>query len=445
MYELGVLELLFPEFGSIKAQVVWDFYHRYTVDEHTLLAIKNVELLTSSDGEDDGRFKTLLADTVDPSILTLALLFHDVGKGRDEQHSEQGARMAARALRRFRFRSEEIDTIAFLIQHHLAMAAVIFRRDLDDDQVVARFADLVEDPEILRLLTLLTYADIKAVAPGTLNEWKRDLLWQLYLAAHRKLTLGYGEERIEEQEVGDRISSVLGAELDKADFERFIEGFPARYLRNTPPKEIYEHYRMAQRLDDHHPIQTRIIKKKEYYELCVVTPDHSYLFAKIVGLLSYFEMNILRGHGFSNRQELILDFFGFIDAGGQFRRIHERTRFQELLDKSIFGEISVEKLLQGKEESVLFRRTVPRFEPSIYFEDEHSDRFTIVEIVAPDALGLLYRISREISRLGCDIELALISTEGERAVDVFYLGHQGSKLSAQLKKDLSDRILQAIS
>jgi [protein-PII] uridylyltransferase len=352
--------------------------------------------------------------------------------------------MAARALRRFRFEGEEIDTVAFLIQHHLAMSGVIFRRDLDDDQVISRFADLVGDPDILRLLTLLTYADIKAVAPGTLNEWKRDLLWQLYVATNRKLTLGYGEERLDEKEVTDRIRSSLAPEAGEADFERFVEGFPARYLQHTPPEEIYEHYRMAKRIDDDHPIQTRIRKNKEYYELCVVTPDRSFVFARIVGLLSYFEMNILRGHGFSNRQRTILDFFRFIDAGGQFRRIHEKTRFQELLDKAIIGEISVEKLLQGKEESVLFRRTAPGFEPSIYFEDEHSDKFTILEIVAPDALGLLYRISREISQLRCDIELALISTEGEKAVDVFYLCYEGSKLSAQLKEKLSNRIAKAI-
>lgn len=445
MYELGVLELLFPEFGSIRAQVIWDFYHRYTVDEHTLLAIRNVELLASAGSGEDGRFKTLLQDTVDGSLLTIALLFHDVGKGGAGQHSDKGARMAARAMRRFRFAGEQIDTISFLIQHHLAMSAVIFKRDLEDALVVSRFADLIRDPELLRLLTLLTYADIKAVAPRTLNQWKRDLLWQLYIATHRKLTLGYGEERVEEEGLGDKVFQELGSDVDREKLEKFVEGFPARYLRNTQPAEIYEHYRMAQRLDTGRPVQTRITKDNGYYELCVVTVDKPYLFAKIAGLLSYFEMNILRGHGFSNKQQIILDFFRFIDSGGHFRRIHERTRFQELLDKSILDELSMEKLLQGKEESVLFRRPAPGFEPTVYFEDEHSDRFTILEIVAPDALGLLYRISREISHLGCDIELALISTEGEKAVDVFYLCHQGSKLSKQLKQDLSNRILQAIN
>jgi len=445
MYSLGVLELLFPEFGSIKAQVVWDFYHRYTVDEHSLLAIRNIELLADTQNSEDGRFRTLLADTVDPSILTLALLFHDVGKGRGGQHSDQGARMAARALRRFRFEANEIDTIVFLIQNHLAMSSVVFRRDLEDDQVISRFADLVRDPEVLRLLTLLTYADIKAVAPGTLNEWKRDLLWQLYIASYRKLTLGYGDERVEEDDIGEKLLAKCDSEVDLKKMERFLEGFPSRYLRSTAPDEIYQHYRMAAQLNDAQPIQTRLLKEKDYYNLCVITPDRSYLFAKIVGLLSYFEMNILRGYGFSNRQCTILDFFQFFDSSRHFNRLPEKIRFQKLLNQAILGEVSVARLLQGKEASVLFRRVAPRFDPSLYFEDEHSDRFTILEIVAPDALGLLYRISQQISHHGCNIELALISTEGEKAIDVFYLSNRGSKLSAQLKEDLGNRIIQAIT
>ena len=444
MYETGVLELLFPEFGSIKARVIWDFYHRYTVDEHTLLAIRSIEKLENSNSKEDGRFGTLLAETIDPSLLTLALLFHDVGKGRGGQHSDQSARMAARALRRFRFPAEDIDTIVFLIQNHLAISQVIFRRDLEDEQVIRRFADLIRSPEMLRLLTLLTYADIKAVAPGTLNEWKRDLLWQLYVAAYRKLTLEYGAERVEE-DVEGRLLANRDADLDRGGLELFVEGFPVRYLRNTRSKEIYEHYRMAQRIDEENPIATRLVRDNAYYELWVVTPDRSHLFAKIAGMLSYFEMNILRGHGFANRQQTILDSFQFFDSSGHFRRSHEKARFQKLLRKAIMEEISVDQLLSGKENSVLFQRAAPSFSPSIYFEDEHSDRFTILEIVAPDALGLLYRISREISRLGCDIELALISTEGEKAVDVFYLCQDGGKLPTQLKQNLTDRIVQAIT
>lgn len=444
LYELGVLELLFPEFSTIKARVIRDFYHKYTVDEHTLLAIRTIEELAAGEASSDPRFASVLRDTVNPSLVTLSLLLHDVGKSQEGKHAEESARMAGKALRRFRFDRETIQIISFLIRQHLSMSAVIFRRDLEDDEVIGRFADLVGDPEKLRLLTLLTYADIKAVAPGTLNDWKKDLLWQLYLETYRKLTLGYGEERIRETGRPAQLLDALEPGVDREDFERFLEGFPSRYLVSTPAREILEHYRMCSRISPVNPVETHLVRRSTYYELCVVTPDRKRLFAKIVGLLSYFEMNILRGFGFANRRQTILDIFQFSDERKAFRQIEERERFQELLRRAVEEDVSVSALLQGKEQSILFRRRTPDFEPSLYFEDEESERYSILEIIAPDALGLLFRISTEIAELEIDIDLALISTEGHKAVDVFYLSHRGSKLSPTLKSDLSRNIIQSI-
>lgn len=445
MYELGFLELLFPEFGSIKAHVIRDFYHRYTVDEHTLLAIKNVEDLLGAERSSDRPFRALLEETSPAYPLTLALLLHDVGKSREGRHSESSARMATKALRRFRFSRAEVDLIVFLIRHHLAMSTVIFRRDLEDPAVVRRFAELVQDVSRLRYLTLLTYADIKAVGPGTLNDWKKDLLWQLYVSTYRKLTLGYGEERIEEEDVGEKLREGLPAGLDPHGFEQFLEGFPRGYLASTPPSEVYEHYRLASRLTPDDPLQLHLVSRRTHYEMCVVTPDRYRLFAKIVGLLSYFGMNILRGYGFANRHKIVLDFFQFTDLHQTFRlNPGEQQRFQELLRQAVKGEVSVQALLERKETSVLFQSAGPRFPPTVYFEEEHSEKYTILEIVAPDSIGLLYRISREISRLRCNIELVLISTEGEKAVDVFYLSWQGGKLPAEVQRELADNILRSI-
>lgn len=444
MYELGVLELLFPEFGTIKARVIRDFYHKYTVDEHTLIAIKSIEDLILDREGADGRFKSILSDTVFPYQLILALLLHDVGKSRGGKHSDESARMAARAMKRFRFEPDEINTVVFLIRNHLAMSAVIFRRDLEDEEVVRRFSNLVEDPEQLRLLTLLTYADIKAVAPGTLNDWKKDLLWQLYLQTYRKLTLGYGDERIHEEDIGERLLRNLPEGLDAFDFEEFLEGFPKRYLTSTPANEIYQHFRLAARLEDD-PVQTQLTKRKTHFELCIITPDRSRIFSKIVGVLSYFEMNILKGYGFANSKETILDFFEFFDSRDSFRHSHERERFRKMLEQALNDEMSIERLLEEKERGIFHRKTTtPGFSPTVYFEDEVSERYTIMEIIAPDSLGLLYRISREIADLECDIDLALISTEGEKAVDVFYLAHRGGKLSTTHQQRLSAQIVESI-
>jgi len=445
MYELGVLEQLFPEFGSIKARVVRDFYHKYTVDEHSLLAIKNIEDLLTTNERPDLRFRSLLLESEDAELLTIALLLHDVGKSREGTHVDRSTSMAAKALRRFQFTREEFETVLFLIRNHLAMSSVIFRRDLDDPEVVRRFVDLVNDPGRLRLLTLMTYADIKAVAPGTLNDWKKDLLWQLYVAAYNKLTLGFGQERIEEEDVGEKLLADLPAELDADDFERFLEGFPRRYLATVPPQEIYEHFRLASELSTENPVQLRLTGRDDYYELCTVTPDRYYLFARIVGLLSYFEMNILRGYGFSNRRNTVLDLFHFHDTRKVFAlNPEEKTRFLHLLKQAVSDEVSVERILAGKEQSLIFRPVGPSFAPTIHFEDEFSENYSIMEIVAPDSLGLLYRIGREISQLRCNIELVLISTEGHKAVDVFYLTFEGRKLPFELQQQLKEQIVGAI-
>lgn len=446
LYELGVLEILFPEFSAIKARVIRDFYHRYTVDEHSLLAIKNIEELLSAEDPSDGRFRSLLTEMPDAELLTLTLLLHDVGKSREGKHVERSARRAARSLRRYRFPKQDAETVLFLIRHHLAVSTLMFRRDVEDEEEVRRFVDLAGDTGRLRLLCLLTYADIKAVGPGTLNEWKKDLLWQLYVSAYHKLTFGYGEERIAEQDVGEKLLARLPAGMEGAGFERFLEGFPRRYLMTTPPEEIYQHYRLASRLDAKHPVQLRLSHRGTHHELCVVTPDRYYLFARIVGLLSYFEMNILRGYGFSNRRNTVLDFFQFDDTRQVFQRNpEERERFRQLLAQSIQHEISVEKLLAGKETSVLFRPVGPRFEPTVYFEKDYRRNYTIMEIVAPDSLGLLYRMGREISALRCNIELVLINTEGNTAVDVFYLTHERGKLSPRLQKELARRIVRSLT
>ncbi len=448
MERIGLLELLFPEFGTVRARVIRDFYHKYTVDEHTLLAIRAVEELSSPrmDGEapPDARFCDLLSEVERPEILTLALLLHDVGKSRAGKHVESSAQMAAKAFRRFRFDPELIDSAIFLIRNHLAMSSVMFRRNLEDDQVIGRFADLVATTQQLRLLCLLTYADIKAVAPGTLNQWKRDRLWQLYVASYNKLTRDFGEETISAEDVSGRLVETLPQDLDRDGFESFLEGFPVRYLTTTPPHEIFQHYRLGLRLREQGKPQIRLEKRRTHWELCVVTADRYRLFARIVGLLSSFDMNILRGYGFHNQRGVILDFFQFSDTNRVFElNPGEPKRMEELLREVIEDRVSVEDLLSRKEASPLRRPDRPPFEPRVLFSDDDDQGYSILELVAPDSLGLLYRVGSRISALKCNIELVLISTEGDKAVDVFYLTHEGAKLDSDLQRRLAESISAA--
>ncbi|MFQ5739477.1 MAG: HD domain-containing protein [Acidobacteriota bacterium] len=444
MYELGVLEILFPEFGSIKGRVIRDFYHRYTVDEHSLMAIRCIEELLGEGKPIDSRFQSLLKETSRPEVLTLSLLLHDVGKCRGGKHVERGARMAARALARLQLDQTLIDSVLFLIRNHLAMSSVILRRNLGDRETINRFADRVAGVEPLRQLCLLTYADIKAVAPGALNEWKKDRLWQLYVATYNKLTLGYGEDRIDDRDMSLKLLSRLPPGLDTKGFEEFLEGFPRPYLHTTPPAEIYQHYQLGKALRPECPVQVRLCRRDTHLELCVVTPDRYHLFSRIVGLLSYFDMNILRGYAFSNRRDIVLDFFQFVDTRNLFQlNPREKDRFEELLRRAVRNEIAVGEMLEGRERRLIWRVEAPALEPSVHFEEANDDH-SILEIVAPDSLGLLYRISREISRLECNIELVLISTEGKKAVDVFYLTREGHKLSPGTSRRLRENIIDVI-
>lgn len=444
MYELGVLEALFPEFGSIKAKVTRDFYHQYTVDEHSLMAIRNIEELRAGNSGGDARFAALLDEATRPELLTLALLLHDVGKSREGHHADRSTRMAGAALRRLCFPAECIEAVSFLIQQHLSMTRVIFRRDLEDPRVIDRFADRVGDPDRLRLLCLLTYADIKAVGPGVLKDWTKDLLWQLYVSAYRKLTLGFGVDSVEEA-TPELLFRDLPGDLDASDFGRFLEGLPLRYVKITPNSEIYEHYRLARGLRTDRPVRLRLTRDLDGYKLCVVTPDRFHLFARIAGVLASFGMNIFRGYAMSNRAGTTLDLFHFTDVRRRFAlNPSEKQTFQDLVSRVIREERSAESFLKGKGRSVNPRFSPARFRPSVYFEDEPTRRYTIMELVAPDAVGLLYTIAEQISSLRCNIDLVLINTEGERAVDVFYLSRDGCKLGPDLQQELEVQILQAI-
>lgn len=444
LHDSGLLTVLFPEFESIRSRVVRDFYHRYTVDEHSLRAIKVSEDLVSLPSSPDRRFSTLLEEVSQPAILTLSLLLHDVGKGQGGNHSEKGAVMAERALARFRYSHDLIGEVGFLIRNHLAMSSLIQKRDLDDERVVAEFADRVGNVERLRLLCILTFCDISAVSPEAMSNWRKDRLWQLYLATYHQLTREYGKHRVWSQEDHRELVTRLPSTLDAREFERFLTGFPRRYLVSTPWEEIYQHFRLAQAVSDEEPVQLRLGERGGHRQLSVVTRDQRRLFARIAGLVSYFEMSIGKGHGFSNQAGLVLDCIEFSDPRGTLDHPGEKEHFLEMLRAAISDELSVKELLRRKEQSVVFRSAAPAFEPVLTFHDPAEGNYTILELVAPDSMGLLYRIATQLARLDCNIELVLINTEGHRAIDVFYLTYQGKRLDDERKQSLEKAISSAV-
>jgi [protein-PII] uridylyltransferase len=446
MHDSGLLGRMLPEFGAITCRVVRDFYHKYTVDEHTLLAIRTLERLAAppsppgTQPRQRERFASLLQDLERPELLVLALLLHDVGKSRDEEHVPESVRLARGIFERLALPAESREVVEFLIANHLQMSMVAFRRDTEDPETVRRFAALVGVEERLKMLCLLTLADVDAVSLETLTPWKEELLWRLYVDTYNQLTLGYADELIDRSQ--SELAQVLAArhaDLPADEISRFLEGLPRRYLQLFDREAIARHVRLAR---DIHPdaVHVSLEPKGSAWELTVVTMDKPFLFSNISGVLSSFGMDILRGHAMTSPNGLVLDVFQFTD-GERFLELNPDARgeFITALDRVVSGLVDVTVRLRGREQSLVHRRPA-RVKPVVHCDNHASQRYTIVEIVADDALGLLYRISRVMSQQGCDVDLVLISTEGHKAIDVFHITQAGAKLTAAAQDALAAKL-----
>jgi [protein-PII] uridylyltransferase len=446
MHDCGLLGRVFPEFQAISWRVVRDFYHKYTVDEHTLLTIRNLERLSTTADPYRQRLRNVLNELPEPELLVLSLLLHDVGKWRDDDHATESVRMAADVLNRLQVTDETRDTVLFLIRHHLRMSLVAFRRDTEDPDIVKDFAAFVGTELRLKMLCLLTLADVEAVSPETLTPWKEELLWRLYVDTYNHLTQRYGDERIERSQAGvDDLLAQCPADLDPQQITRFLEGLPQRYLQLFPRDAIYRHVRLARGIlpDEVHLFIER--QDSSVWTLSVATLDKPFLFSNICGVLSSFGMNIIRGHALTNPSGLVLDVFQFTDDE-RFLELNAdaQDRLLHVLEDVVAGREELAPRLRGRERGALAVRSGARFQPVVRGDNEASSRYTILDIVATNALGLLYRISRVISRHGCDVDLVLIATEGEKAIDVFHITKGGSKLTGAEQQELTADLLRIL-
>ena len=430
MHDCGLLGRVFPEFQAISWRVVRDFYHKYTVDEHTLLTIRNLERLATTTDPLRQRFRNVLLELDEAQLLVLALLLHDVGKWRDDDHALESVRMARDVLDRLQLGRDARETVLFLIREHLRMSLVAFRRDTEDPDIVKEFAAFIATERRLKLLCLMTLVDVEAVSPETLTPWKEELLWRLYVDTYNHLTQRYGDELIERNQAGlDELLRQRPSDLDAAEITRFLEGLPQRYLQLFPREAVYRHVRLARNI---HPDEVHVsLERSEssVWTLAVATLDKPRLFSNICGVLSSFGTNILRGHALTNPNGLVLDVFQFTDDE-RFLELNEdgQERLLGVLEDVVAGRLDVVSRLRGREQGVLHNRT-QWFAPVVRADRVTSGRYTILDIVAGNALGLLYRISRVISQHGCDVDLVLIATEGEKAIDVFHITKAGSKLT----------------
>ncbi|MBZ5671699.1 MAG: [protein-PII] uridylyltransferase [Acidobacteriia bacterium] len=457
MHRLGLLARLFPEFQAIDSLVIRDFYHRYTVDEHSFATLeylhrlrtensKSKPLETTGPGRDwEQKFAEILSEIEQPELLYLTLLFHDVGKGIPGQDHIRGSLQALKGIMaRLGLPEEDCQTVRFLVARHLEMSATCQRRDVFDPETVRDFAKIVGSTERLKMLCLLTYADIRAVNPEALTPWKAELLWQLYVATSNHLTRSVDDERLRivgsASEEMEKTLAVLGSPTSAEDLRFFLEGFPRRYLATHTPEDIARHFELARRLANE-PIAVELLARDHHFELTVVTADRPYLFASITGTLAAWGMSIIKADAFANAVGMVLDTFKFIDLHHTLElNPSERDRFKQSLVDVLRGAVELKKLLGARVRAEMESRPKIRVGTQVRFDSQSSSHSTLLELIAQDRPGLLFDISSTLADQGCNIEIALIDTEGLRAIDVFYLTHGGAKLDPVMQDAVGDAL-----
>ncbi len=416
MQECGALAAVLPEWRNIEYLVVRDFYHRYTVDEHTLVAIDGLESVK------DGRFSALFDEIQDKALVRFALLLHDAGKGSGHEHVAESRRIAHIVLDRLAAPEADRAAIEFLVEKHLVLSSVMSSRDLSEPSTARLLSANVETIERLKLLTMLTYADISAVNPQAMTPWRLEQLWRAYLLAHEELTKELGTARIHD---------VTGVDPGKA---QFLEGLPTRYLRTHSAAEVDGHFALASQLQSR-AVAIEIVHERSTYRLTLLTRDRPALFAPVAGAISSFGLNIVKAEAFSNAEGVVVDTFTFSDPNRTLElNPPEVDRLRGIVRKVVEGKQDATKLLRGRPKPLISSRA--RLKPRVAFNNDASETATLIEIVAEDRPGLLYDLARAITEQGCNIEVVLIDTEAHKALDVFYVNKISGEQEDRLKTAL---------
>jgi [protein-PII] uridylyltransferase len=444
MHSLRLLTLLLPELKPIDSLVVRDFYHRFTVDEHSILAIESLHRLNQSKSEWDKRYAELLVELEDPELLYLALLLHDTGKsvpGGD--HVTSSLEIASRCLDRLDVSPQERAMVLFLIENHLEMSAQL-RRDIFNPETIAAFAEKIGSPERLKMLCLFTYADIKAVNPEALTPWKAENVWQLYISAANYLNRS-ADHRVHSNGGDEKLARLRSlAPVTGAKFKDFVEGFPQRYLQVHSAEEVMRHLEMTETLAQGSS-QIDLKRGRHWYELTLVANDRPSLFAILTGVLAAWGMNIVKANAFSNQAGIVVDSLYFTD---RFRTLElnlsEWQRFKESIAAVLAGKADLDKMLRDRQRAEKNTRVKVVVQTRVDFDDQCSSTSTLLQVIAQDRPRLLHHISSCLSQLRCNIEIALIDTEGQMAIDTFYLTSGGKKLSPELQKKIAKTLLDEL-
>ncbi|MEM6940135.1 MAG: [protein-PII] uridylyltransferase [Pseudomonadota bacterium] len=449
MNELGVLSAYIPEFEPIVAMMQFNMYHSYTVDEHIIQAIRNLSMIERSELEEELPVASgILAKGVNRKVLYTALLLHDIGKGRPEDHSILGAHIARKVAPRLGLKQDEVDTVEWLVRYHLLMSDMAQKRDIADPRTVRDFAKAVKTVKRLDLLCVLTVCDIRGVGPTTWNNWKAALIRALYRQTKRALETGLEDlnranrgaeaKRALREALANWPRKALHAETGR-HYDPYWQG-----LHVTAHQVFAKLFRDGSETDirmDLHPDPDRDATRALF-----IMPDHPGIFARLAGALALVGANVVDARSYTTKDGFVTDAFWLQDAEGRPYEASKLPRLRQMIEKTLRGEVIARDALKSRDK-LKRREKAFRVPTHITFDNEGSEIYTIIEVDTRDRPGLLYDLARALADSNVYIANAVIATYGEQVVDTFYVKDMfGLKYYSESKqKTLEKRLRQAIA
>ena len=429
MHELGFLGRYLPEFGALTCLVQYDVYHKFSADQHSLLAVEHLEALAPGQSAESEGAAHVLSEVEKPELLMLGMLLHDIGKAKGHGHVAKGIPLVRELTARVGLQAADGAAVEFLVAHHLTMSHVAQRRDIDDPKTITDFAAAVGDPSRLRMLYLLTYADMRAVGPGVLTPWQARILHELYARTLASLT-GGRVARPSRTRLAERLHAAAKGEVDLQAVKAHLAMMTDRYLESTSVQRMAEHLRMLDGLGES-PVVTALFHHPDLgsSDLVVVTRDLPGLFALIAGTLAASDANIISAQIHTRADGIAIDTFQVNDpAGDVIGSPAHWARTLDALRAVLTGEQTVPALL-ARRRAAGREATGPGGPSKIALDNQLSDTATVIEVKCPDRLGLLYLITKTLAGLGLDIVSARIATEIDQAFDTFYVqDREGRKI-----------------
>jgi [protein-PII] uridylyltransferase len=464
MHDVDLLGKYIPEFGKLTCLVQHEFYHQYAADEHTLMCIEQLDRIWEAKDPPYNTYAPLFHGLDRPFVLYLALLLHDVGKPEGHgNHAEVSAKLALRVAKRLALDPTATQTLLRVIEHHLLMANVSQRRDLDDPAVIRQFARQVENTETLNLLTLHTFADTLATSDKLWNGFKDQLLWTLHLRAVQLMSGGTEFIRAEEKQrefLLEEVGQLLPEGVENEELQAHFATLPARYFQIHAARDILSdllltHRFMRQQISEEETALVPVVNwhneiDRGYNAVKVCTWDRAGLFSKIAGSFSVTGLNILSAQIFTRTDGIVLDTFFVTDARtGNLAGPDQRDKFESVLNRALSGEgVDFHSMIlkQKLARPAYHAYTGERIPTHVRFDNDASETRTLIEIETEDRIGLLYEISQTFSELEIDIAAAKISTEKGAAIDTFYVRELGGGkvVSTERHRAIERKLRQAL-